>query len=211
MALSFARAGASSIAVLARSDAPSLEDELYQAAEEANRSPPNILRLAVDITNREQVDHAAREVESKFGFVDILVNNAGCLDSFQPLADTDPDEWWSTYEVNVKGLYFMNRSFLPLVLKSTEKTIVATASVGAVSTRPGISAYQCSKTAVVRLNDLLMAEYGCQGLLAYAIHPGGVWTDMARKMPKETHHMFIDTPELVGDVLVWLTNERREW
>ncbi|KAL4913081.1 hypothetical protein BDW62DRAFT_205885 [Aspergillus aurantiobrunneus] len=211
IALSFAKSGVSGLVILARSDLASLENEILAVAEEASRSQPKVLRLAFDITDRTQVESAARQVESTFGGVDILVNNAGYLDSFDAFADTDPDDWWRTYEVNVKGVYLMARAFLPLVLKSNDKTIIACASIGAVSTQPGMSAYQSSKTAVVRLNDLLMVDYGEQGLLAYAIHPGGVWTDMAEKMPKHTHPLFVDTAELAGDFLVWLTRKRREW
>jgi len=56
-----------------------------------------------------------------------------------------------------------------------------------------------------------MAEYGEQGILAYAIHPGGVRTEMARKLPDEMQGWIIDTPELCGDTLVFLTKKRQEW
>ena len=36
-------------------------------------------------------------------------------------------------------------------------------------------------------------------------------TELARNMPKHTHSILTDTPELGGDTAVWLTSERREW
>ncbi|KAK5191079.1 hypothetical protein LTR92_008798 [Exophiala xenobiotica] len=210
-ALSFAKAGASGIVLLARSDLSSLESEILEAAKEANRSAPKVLRLAADTTDRAQVEKAAKEVESSLGSIDILINNAGYLEENRPLVESDPDEWWYAYEVNVKGVYLVTRSFLPLVLKSKDKTTIVTSSVGAVTTRAGFSAYQSTKTTVLRLNDFLMAEFGSQGLLAYGIHPGGVMTKLAQNMPKEMHGLLSDKPELAGDSLVWLTKERREW
>ncbi|KAK6379909.1 hypothetical protein LTS17_005983 [Exophiala oligosperma] len=210
-ALSFAKAGASGIVLLARSDLSSLEKELLEKAKAAGRTPPKVLCLTVDATDRAQVEKAAKEVESRFGSIDILINNAGYLEKSQLMGDSDPDEWWYVYEINVKAVYLMTRSFLPLVLKSKDKTIIVTSSIGALGTRPGLSAYQSTKTTVLRLNDFLMAEYGNQGLLAYGIHPGGVMTELAQNMPKETHGFLNDKPELAGDSFVWLTKERREW
>lgn len=48
-------------------------------------------------------------------------------------------------------------------------------------------------------------------MISYAIHPGAVATELALRMPDPYHHVLIDTPELAGDTLVWLTAERREW
>ena len=50
-----------------------------------------------------------------------------------------------------------------------------------------------------------------QGLLAYSIHPGGVETELASKLPSNFRGMLNDRPELAGDTLVWLTKEKRAW
>ena len=91
------------------------------------------------------------------------------------MADTDPDAWWSTWETNIRGPYLVARSFLPLLLeKGGDRTIVTVASVGAFKTNSGLSAYQTTKLAQLRLMEFLNAEYGDQGLLAYSVHPGNV-------------------------------------
>ncbi len=51
----------------------------------------------------------------------------------------------------------------------------------------------------------------CQGLIAYAIHPGGVKTEVALNMRQEMHASLQDEPQLGADTLVWLTRERKEW
>jgi NAD(P)-dependent dehydrogenase (short-subunit alcohol dehydrogenase family) len=126
----------------------------------------------------------------------------------------------------------MCKYFVPLVLKSELKTIVNISSVGAHLSAHGMSAYQSSKTAVLRLNDFLTVEYGEQGLITFGIQPGvsfakptihlvslakeltcvqSVLTELASNIAKELHSRLIDKPELAGDSLVWLTKERREW
>lgn len=57
----------------------------------------------------------------------------------------------------------------------------------------------------------VQADYGAQGLLAYAVHPGAVLTDMGLHAPTALRHLFIDTPALSGDSVAFLTREKREW
>lgn len=85
---------------------------------------------------------------------------------------------------NVRGVYLMTRSFLPLLLKGSGKTILNLTSGGAHVLTPGGSAYQTSKLAILRLSEFTNAEYGAQGILAYSLHPGGVATEMAKGLPQ---------------------------
>lgn len=62
-----------------------------------------MLELSVDMTDRKAVEDAARKVEAGFGRVDVLVNNAGYLETYTPIAEADPDDWWHTWEVNLMG------------------------------------------------------------------------------------------------------------
>jgi NAD(P)-dependent dehydrogenase (short-subunit alcohol dehydrogenase family) len=211
IAISYARAGASSIAILARSEDAlnKVARSMLSAATAAKRLAPKIMACIVDVTSRTSVEDTATAVEKALGHIDILINNAGYLEDFKLIADSDPDEWWKTHEVNVKGPYLITRSFLPLLLKGTEKTIVQLSSIGAHITNPGGSAYEMTKSAVLRMNDFIAAEYGEQGILVYGIHPGGVLTELASKLPNKS--ILIDTLELSADTVVWLTRERREW
>lgn len=60
-------------------------------------------------------------------------------------------------------------------------------------------------------SSYLQVDHGAQGLLVYTIHPGGVPTDMGLRMPSAAHVVLIDTAELPGDSIAFLTRERREW
>ena len=56
-----------------------------------------------------------------------------------------------------------------------------------------------------------MAEYGDKGVLAFAVHPGAVLTDMASRAPSDMQHILVDTPEIAAHALTWLVRERRDW
>lgn len=175
IAVSYSRAGYSHIALLARTSVSDTAARVEDAAETHGHQKPEVLELSADLSTVASIDAAAAKVQSTWGSLDVLINNAGYLENWTPMVETDPDEWWKTWEVNVRGTYLMNRAFIPLLLKGTEKTAVSVTSVGAWLTKPGGSAYQGSKTAQVRLNNHLMAEYGEQvrsGLLVWPTMPG---------------------------------------
>lgn len=214
IALSYARAGASRIAIAARSDLSSLISELATAASEAQRPAPEIVAVQIDITDRASVEAGAKAIADKFaGKLDIVIHNSGVL-NFGNVVEGDPDAWWRNWEVNIRGLQLVARSFVPLVLAGQDKTFVAISSVGAHLMSPGLSGYQTSKLAVLRLMEFLVAEYGEQGLLAYAVHPGNVpGTDiLGGGAPREElRFVFTETTEICGDTLVYLTREKRDW
>lgn len=210
-AISFAKAGCTRIAIAARSNLDDVVAAVKAAARDKN-AEMHVVALKVDVTSAESMAAAAAEVSTAFGgVVDIVVANAGYLEAFAPIHESDPAEWWTSWEVNVKGVYLTARYFTPMLLKSDTKLFVAVSSVGAHMLRRGASAYQTNKFAVCRLVEFVQEEYGDQGVVAVSVHPGGVKTDLALGMPKEMHEMLVDTPELFADSIVWLADKRREW
>lgn len=87
----------------------------------------------------------------------------------------------------MRGTYLMTRSFLPLLLKGGDKQIVNIASQGAHGKRPGASAYQNTKLTMLRFTEFIMVEYGSQGILAFAVHPGSILTEMGQRLPAALH------------------------
>jgi NAD(P)-dependent dehydrogenase (short-subunit alcohol dehydrogenase family) len=161
-AISYAKAGASHIAIAARS---SLEDTIaaiMSAATAAGHSRPQILPLALDVCDRQSVRAAAEKTTEEFAHLDILVNNAGFLARYGPLLEADEEEYWQSWEVNYRGVYWVTKSFLPLILKGNDKTIINLSSVGAIRLAKGASSYQISKFAILQFSEFLMVDYGGQ-------------------------------------------------
>ncbi|KEF60917.1 uncharacterized protein A1O9_02481 [Exophiala aquamarina CBS 119918] len=212
MALSYAKAGASGIAVLDVLDSTQVNKEIIETATAAGRPRPKVVCLKTDITNLASVESAAESIKSELGSLDILINNAGYGSPYVSVTESDPEKWWRNFEVNVKGVYLMVKSFLPLILESQDKTIVVLSSIGAHHVVAGGSGYEPTKLTVLKFNEYLMAEYGSKGLLVYAIAPGGVLTAMSSDaFPSHLHHLLGDKPCLVADTLTFLTKERRDW
>jgi NAD(P)-dependent dehydrogenase (short-subunit alcohol dehydrogenase family) len=135
MVISLSQAGASGIAVMSRSSNAETIKLAQEAARKARQGKegPRILDLKGDTTVKADVDAVAAAVEREFGRLDVLINNAGGSDDWIPIADTEPEAWWQTWEVNVRGVYLMDRALIPLLLKGGDKTIVTVSSVGALA------------------------------------------------------------------------------
>jgi NAD(P)-dependent dehydrogenase (short-subunit alcohol dehydrogenase family) len=103
------------------------------------------------------------------------------------------------------------RAMMPLLLRSQTRTILNVSSAGANMLLPGVLGYQTSKTAVTRLTEFTAKEYESENLIAIAVHPGDVLTDLSSGIPEEWLHLFDYKPDLAGDALVWLAKERRDW
>ena len=213
LAVSHAKAGAGYIGIGARSSLDKVEYEIQEAAKAAGRSPPKVLALKLDVTDKNSVTDAAKKTEEAFGRLDILINNSGYMEKNVKIVEAEPEDWWRTWEVNIFGLFLMTRAFLPLLLKSHDslKTIINLSSIWALTYEPACSAYQMSKFAMLRFAQLVTAEYGDQGVLTYSVHPGAVATELAGELPPEIKQFLNDTPELAGDTIVWVSAERREW
>lgn len=177
MSVSFAKAGASSIAIGARGDLSTTKKLMQEAVAKLGRVEPRILLIRFDLSDKLSVDEAAKNVRDEFGRIDIVIANAGIIASGK-MADIDVDEWSRVFSVNTVGSFLLYRSFIPLMLEGGDKTFVTVSSVGAHLRTPGYSAYQTSKLAVLRLAEFICTEYGDQGVLAYCIHPGNVPTDL---------------------------------
>ncbi|CCM04177.1 uncharacterized protein FIBRA_06339 [Fibroporia radiculosa] len=211
IAIAFAQAGVSGLVLAARSDMSAVK-----VAAEASQRPGQSLKVitvTLDASNLAQVDDAAAKVKKTFGRLDILVNNAGYLGAYGLIGDSDPQEAWKAWSVNVLGAYAVTRAFLPLLLESADKTIVNIGSIAGLVKIPNLFAYLTSKLALLRFTELLMTEYGEKGIVAHYVHPGVIETDMADQVPEVKTGGFgvTDTLELPAHTLVWLVRERREW
>lgn len=181
-ARSFATSGATNIVILARSTA-SLET---LAVELKNISPTvNVLPLSIDVASAEAVSSAFEAIVKQFGAIDVLINNAGVYEPFVKIEKSDPEVWWRTLEVNLRGVYLVARAGLPH-FRDGKGTIINVTSTGAHRLLEGISAYETSKFALLRFTELLQLEN--PNLVVVTAHPGNVATEMGLQNPAEWHY-----------------------
>ena len=134
--------------------------------------------LTLDVTNEEQIQHAARSV----GSLDILINNAGVA-LFDDLSDRAALE--RHFAVNLFGTYGVSQAFLPRLARSGG-AVVNILSVTAWAALPIVPAYSISKAAAFSMTQSLRAFWAGRGVSVHAVMAGPVDTDMSRgfEVPK---------------------------
>ncbi len=128
--------------------------------------------FSADVTDERAVAEAHREIESSLGPVDVLVNNAGVGGPTGEMWDVDPDAWWQTVDVNLRGTFICSRTVLPAMVQRGQGRIVNVVSNAGAHRWPYFTAYAVSKAAVIKLTESLAAETRAHGVSVFAAHPG---------------------------------------
>ena len=133
--------------------------------------------VVADVSRRESVEEMVRTVENALGPIDLLAANAGISSRDERAWETDPDEWWRVFEVNVLGVYLTCRAVVPGMLQRGRGRIVITGSGAAYLPSSSNSAYAASKAAVWRFGEVLARQL--EGRIpVFVISPGLVRTQM---------------------------------
>ena len=182
MALALARQGAS-LAILARR-LERLED-FKPKLEKAGS--PKVVAYKCDVTDSENINKVASEVEKEFGQVDILLNCAGSSKDKGVLDMTD-EEWDFTIATDETSVFKMTRAFANIMKKKEYGRIINIASMyGLVgNTEIHTVAYHASKGAVVNFTRAVAAELATSGITCNAICPGYFETELTKAV--------LDTP-----------------
>jgi len=163
-ALAFAKAGAD-VAICARSKA-----EIEAVEREVAALGRQCFAASVDLADPDQVAAFCKDTLSAFEAVDILVNNAGAYLERGAFIDSDPDLWWKTMEVNVRGPYLMTRHLVSAMRKGG-KIINLTSGKG-YSAGANSSAYHVSKAALNMMTDGLANELWNRDIDVNSLIPG---------------------------------------
>jgi 3-oxoacyl-[acyl-carrier protein] reductase len=124
-----------------------------------------------DVSQADQVKVMIDAAVSQYGGLDILVNNAGFSHRMMPLWDLPEEEYDRVFAVNTKGVYLGCKYAVPALQQRGGGAIVNTASIGAVAPRPGVTAYNATKGAVVTMTRGLAMEVAPYRIRVNAVNP----------------------------------------
>jgi NAD(P)-dependent dehydrogenase (short-subunit alcohol dehydrogenase family) len=216
-AVAFAQAGASAVYLTARSrDALAHTQALVGKANSETKCSLSVC----DVTGPAAVEAAVADCVATYGGIDVADANAGFLGPWTKIGESDPANWWQNWQVNVQGAYHVIRFTLPHLIQSAKNHaaqgkssghLILLSSVGAQYVMPGASDYQTSKHAINRLCEFVQVDHGADGIKCFALHPGGVATELGLTMPEALHAYLIDKPELAAGFAVWLCSGKADW
>jgi NAD(P)-dependent dehydrogenase (short-subunit alcohol dehydrogenase family) len=147
----FARHGAS-VGLLARSD-----EGLDGAVEDVEAAGGRALAVETDVSDYDQVEAAAEEIESELGPIDVWVNNA-MTTVFSRVGDLDDEEYERVTDVNYHGTVYGTQVAVERMRERDEGSIVQVGSALAYRGIPLQSAYCGSKHAIQGFTESLRTE-----------------------------------------------------
>lgn len=145
--------------------------------------------VQLDVTDRESITRAVKEVEDKYDHIDILINNAGITGSFKGKpSEVTIEQLQEVYDTNVFGIVSVTNAFIPLLKKSDSGLIVNMSSgLGSLTWNSdpnsefydyNLITYQSSKTAVNALTVAYAKELSEFNIKVNSADPGFTATDL---------------------------------
>ncbi len=140
----------------------------------------------LDVSSREQVFAFADKVIGDFGRADYIINNAG-TSVLASVENVTIEEIEKVIQVNMWGVLYGTKAFLPHMFKQRSGCIVNVSSVFGLVATPCSVAYTMSKFAVRGLTETLWDELQGTGVRAVLVHPGGIATNISANTPHAAH------------------------
>lgn len=126
--------------------------------------------------HREQVQALVERAIETWGRLDIVVSNAATNPHFGPLIDSDEKQWDKTFEVNVKGYFWLAQAAVPHMERVGGGSIINIASVAGLQPATAMGIYSISKAAVIAMTKQLAQELGPFNIRVNALAPGLIKT-----------------------------------
>jgi 2-keto-3-deoxy-L-fuconate dehydrogenase len=128
----------------------------------------------LDVRAQDDIDAFSRDIAREFGTLDILVNCAGYVHQGTVFDCSDKD-WDFSFDLNVKSMHRMIKTFLPGMLEKKKGSIVNIASaVSSIRGVPNRYVYGTTKAAVIGLTKAVAADFIKQGIRCNAVCPGTI-------------------------------------
>jgi len=133
------------------------KEDLDKTAKEVKAWGGDVFTYVCDVTNRQMVYETAEKVKKEVGPVDVLNNNAGVVYA-GPFLEVDDERHLKCVDVNINGILWCTRAFLPDMIKRNQGHIIMMASAAGIVGVGGLAVYCATKHAVVGFSDALRVE-----------------------------------------------------
>jgi len=188
-------------------------------AEAAAKIGPNVVPVAVDISDFDAVQKAIDGVRTQIGPLQAIVNNAG-LWVTKPFVDTNPDIWMPDFKVNLYGTLNCTRAVIGDMVQARWGRVV---NIISDAGRVGVanqSTYSAAKAAVAGFARALAKEVGPAGVTVNCISMGPTLTpatdsflqgDALAKREKATPLRRLGQPTDTAGAVAFLISDDASW
>ncbi|KAA0990524.1 SDR family NAD(P)-dependent oxidoreductase [Dyadobacter aurulentus] len=154
------------------------QEKLDEIAEKLS-SKVEVTTLIFDVRDKGAVAAMINSLSDDWKNIDILINNAGNAHGLGSLDEGDPEDWDAMIDGNVKGLLYVSKAVIPLLLERGKGHIVNISSIAGKQTYPNGAVYCASKAAVEVISEGMRLELTQHGIKVTNVAPGAVETDFS--------------------------------
>ena len=183
-----------------------LEKELYSVVK--------VISLNFDVRNKSEVEESINSLDLNWKQIDILVNCAGNAHGLSSIENGDLEDWDMMIDANVKGLLYVSRFVMPLMVERKQGHIINISSVAGKYTYQNGAVYCASKKAVEAISEGMRLDLTQHGIKVTNIAPGAVETNFSvvrfkgdEERAKKVYEGFDPIkPEDVADAIFYAIN-----
>lgn len=138
-----------------------------------------VLPLVFDVQDKPAVFKALANLRQEWRVIDVLVNNAGLALGRDYFDEASMDDWETMIDTNVKGLLYVTRAVLPLMIARGRGHIINLGSTAGKEVYEKGNVYCATKFSVAAISQAMRIDLLRHGIKVTAIHPGAVETEFS--------------------------------
>lgn len=138
-----------------------------------------VYTLSFDVSDKKSVSENIASLPPAFSNIDVLINNAGNAHGLDPIQDGAIDDWDAMIDINIKGLLYVSKAVIPIMINNKSGHIINIGSTAAKQVYPNGNVYCATKHAVDAINKGMKMDLNPYGIRVGAIHPGLVETEFS--------------------------------
>lgn len=156
------------------------EDRLNELANKLQKDfKIKVKTLVFDVRNQGQVKDSIASLGEAWSSIDVLINNAGLASGFEKIQSGDTEDWDVMIDTNVKGLLYVTREILPLMIKNKKGHVINVASTASKVVYEKGNVYCASKFAVDALSKSMRIDLLEHGIKVTQVSPGAAETEFS--------------------------------
>ncbi|PCJ27681.1 MAG: NAD(P)-dependent oxidoreductase [Flavobacteriales bacterium] len=137
----------------------------------------NIVPLCFDIRDNNAVVSAINSLQNKN--IDVLINSAGLASGLSKIQDGQLDDWGKMIDTNIKGLLYVSKVVMPLMINKKKGHIINIGSTAGKETYEKGNIYCASKYAVDAISKSMRIDLLEHGIKVTQICPGAAETEFS--------------------------------
>lgn len=144
-----------------------------------NKYNTQVLVLNFDVRDEKATTAAIENLPETWKNIDVLVNNAGLASGLDPIQTGNFEDWNKMIDTNVKGLLYVSRAIIPLMIRQKSGHIVNIGSTAGKEVYPNGNVYCASKHAVDAITKGMRIDLLPHQIKVTQIAPGAANTEFS--------------------------------